>query len=289
MPAMKTAILSNSTKISQFSRSGIFFMLFILSWAISAEGQILNIERARVSRDTVNYWTGRGSIDFSMFNRNAGRNNPNNYLSLTGKADVAYISQRHAYMLFNNLNYVLINYTSREERNAVANNGFSHFRVNLLHRRKLSYELFTQYQYDDARGLNTRLLNGGGLRIALLRSEDVSLYLGSGLMWEHESWRDPEVEGRVRLSDMAKSSNYFSTTAKISESVNLNAIVYFQTGYDHPVSSFRHRVSGDMAITAKITKILSLRTGFNCTYENQPIVPVTKFIYSVTNGIEVSF
>ncbi len=285
---MKIALPFIPSFLACCSRAGVLLLLLFMT-AGTAEAQILNIERVRVSRDTTDYWTGRGSLDFSMFNRNAGKNNPNNYLSLTGKADVAYISKQHAYMLFNNLNYVLINYASGEERNTVANNGFSHLRVNLFHRRRLSYEIYSQYQYDDARGLNTRLLNGGGLRIALLRSDDVSLYLGSSLMWEHESWRDPEEAGLVHLSDLAKSSNYISTRARISESVSINSIFYFQTGYDPLVSSFRHRVSGDIAVTAKITKVLSLRTGFNCTYENQPIVPVTKFIYSITNGIELAF
>lgn len=264
--------------------------ILLASGAFSvSNAQILNIERARVERDTSDYWTGRGSINFSMYNRNAGRNNPNNYLSLTGTADVAYISKRHGYMLFNSINYVLINYDNREQRNTVANNGFSHIRVNLFRRRKLSYELFTQYQYDDARGLNVRTLNGGGLRYTLLRSDDVSLYLGSGLMWEHEEWKDPEQEGVLRLSDLAKSTNYVSTRARISSGVDLNSIVYFQTGYDRSISTFRHRVSGDITIGAKLNKYLTLRTGFNCTYESIPIVPVTKFIYSMTNGVQMAF
>ncbi|QCR22192.1 DUF481 domain-containing protein [Pontibacter sp. SGAir0037] len=269
-------------------RTFLFTILFILL-STTVKSQILNIERARISKDTTHYWTGKGGVDFSMFNRNAGKDNPNNYLSLTLNADIAYISKYHAYMLFNNLNYVLINYTSREERNTVANNGFTHFRVNLWHRRKLTYELYTQYQYDDARGLNMRLLNGGGVRYTLRHTDKVSFFVGSGFMWEREEWRDPEVEGLVRVSDLPKSSNYFSARAKFSEAVGLNSIVYFQTGYDHLIDAFRNRVSGDVSLNTQLSKHLTMRTGFNCTFENRPIVPVTNFIYSITNGIQVSF
>lgn len=269
----------------------IVFLQFILILfaAPGADAQILNIERSRVERDTANFVTGKAGLNFSMFNRNAGRNNPNNFLQLTFNGDLAYISRHHTYLFLNYYNYLLVNYDSRELRNTVASNGYSHFRVNLLSRRKMSYELFTQYQTDMARGLERRILTGGGLRWLLYRTENTSWFAGTGLMHEHERWKDPEQEGVIQVSDLLKSSNYISLRSKLSEHVETNNIAYFQTGYDRDINRFRNRISGDLGLTVKLIGRVSMRTNFNFTYEDRPIVPVTRFIYAITNGLQVDF
>ncbi|WP_299986287.1 DUF481 domain-containing protein [uncultured Pontibacter sp.] len=269
----------------------IFFILLLslLYTTPEADAQILNIERSRVERDTADFLTGKAGLNFSMFNRNAGRNNPNNFLQLTFNGDLAYISKNHTYLLLNYYNYLLVNYDSREMRNTVASNGYSHFRVNLFSRRKMSYELFTQYQTDLARGLERRILTGGGLRWLLYRTDNTSWFAGTGLMHEHESWKDPEQEGVTRVADLLKSTNYISLRSKLSEHVETNNIAYFQTGYDDDISRFRNRISGDLGLTVRLVGRVSMRTNFNFTYEDRPIVPVTKFIYAITNGLQVDF
>jgi hypothetical protein len=256
---------------------------------VAASAQILNIERSRVERDTANYLTGKAGLNFSMFNRNAGRNNPNNFLQLTFNGDLAYISEQHSYLLLNYYNYLLVNYDSRELRNTVASNGYSHFRVNLMRKQRLSYELFTQYQADLARGLDRRVLTGGGLRFALYRTDRTTWFLGSGLMHEHETWKDPEQDGVTRVSNLPKSTNYISLRSKLSEHVETNNIAYFQTGYDPSISRMRNRISGDLGLNVRLVGRVSMRTNFTFTYEDRPIVPVTRFIYTITNGLQVDF
>ncbi|MBB6610348.1 DUF481 domain-containing protein [Pontibacter sp. Tf4] len=266
-----------------------FVLPFIVASGTTTSAQILNIERARVEQDSANYITGKTGINFSMFNRNAGKDNPNNYLQLTFNGDVAYISPKHSYLLLTYYNYLLINYDNQELRNTVASNGYAHFRVNLLRQRRLSYELFTQFQADKARGLDLRALAGAGVRLAVLRQEKVNLYAGTGLMQEHETWQSPE-EGEVILkSDLLKITNYVSTKAALNSHVNLEGIVYYQTGYDTEIDAFRNRVSGDLNLLFKLNTLLSFKTGFNCTYEDRPIVPVTRFVYAITNGVQVNF
>ncbi|MFD2244929.1 DUF481 domain-containing protein [Pontibacter ruber] len=273
----------------RFNHSLLIILLFKLFLATpAAKAQILNIERARVERDdTINYFTGKGGLNFSMFNRNAGKNNPNNFLQLTLTGDVAFITAKHSYLLLNYYNYLLINYDNREQRNTIASNGYSHLRVNFYRKRKLSYELFTQFQADLARGLERRVLTGGGLRYALLRREKATIFAGTGLMHEHERWNDPEQEGAKRVSDLPKSTNYLSLKAKLTEQVETNSIAYYQTGYDKSIDRFRNRVSGDVGLNVKLSDHVSLRTNFSCTYEDRPIIPITRFIYAITNGIQV--
>ncbi|MDX5420547.1 MAG: DUF481 domain-containing protein, partial [Hymenobacteraceae bacterium] len=189
----------------------------------------------------------------------------------------------------NYYNYLLVNYDSREQRNTVASTGYSHFRINFLRNRKLSYELFTQVQADKARGLELRTLAGGGVRLALLRKEDVNLSLGTGVMHEHEEWENPDQDDKLVTSDLLKSTNYISTKIQFNEHISTDAITYYQVGYDSGIDKFRNRVSGDLTLNFKLNNRLTFRTNFNCTYEDEPIVPVTNFVYAITNGIQVQF
>ncbi|MDQ3535852.1 MAG: hypothetical protein M3421_09540, partial [Bacteroidota bacterium] len=64
---------------------------------------------------------------------------------------------------------------------------------------------------------------------------------------------------------------------------------YYQVGYDKVVNLFRQRISGEANINVKISQKISMKTSFTSTYENHPIVPIRKFIYTLLNGIEVNF
>ncbi|WP_242919089.1 DUF481 domain-containing protein [Pontibacter liquoris] len=274
-----------------FSHVFCFLILcFSFTFFQPAQAQILNIERARVEQDSANYLTGKLGVNFSMFNRNAGKSNPNNYLQLTFHGNLAYVSSQNSYLLLNDYNYLLVNYDSKEQRNTVASTGYSHFRINFLRKRKLSYEVFTQVQTDKARGLELRTLAGGGLRLALLRENDVSLFAGTGLMHEHEEWEDLEQEGtNLQIADLLKSTNYVSTRVKFNDQLSTESIVYYQFGYDPGIRRMRNRVSGDVSLNVKLNSRLSFLTNFNCTFEDRPIVPVTKFVYALTNGLQVQF
>ncbi|WP_181163717.1 DUF481 domain-containing protein [Pontibacter mangrovi] len=262
-------------------------LLFILPGRV--QGQILNIERARVEQDSANYFTGKAGLSFSMFNRNAGKDNPNNYLQLTFDGNVAYVSKLHSYLLLNYYNYLLVNYDSKELRNTVASTGYSHVRVNFFRARRLSYEAFSQVQADKARGLELRTLAGAGLRYRLLKREASGVYLGSGLMHEHEEWSNPEEDNQLIASNLVKLTNYVSGKATINENVGAEGIAYYQVGYDKRIDSFRNRISGDVSLQVKIYKWFSIRTGFSCTFEDKPIVPVTRFVYAISNGVQVQF
>ncbi|MFD1188475.1 DUF481 domain-containing protein [Pontibacter rugosus] len=254
-----------------------------------SHAQILNVERARVDRDSANYFTGKAGMSFSMFNRNAGKDNPNNYLQFTMNGDVAYISARHSYLLLNYYNYLLVNYDSKELRNTVASTGYSHFRANFERKKRLSYELFTQLQADKARGLELRTLAGGGLRFRLLKAESSGIYLGSGLMQEHEEWEEPDEESQIIVSDLIKSTNYLSMRAKLNANVTVDGITYYQVGYADSIEKWRNRVSGDVSLQFKLNNRLTFKVNFTCTYEDEPIVPITNFVYTLSNGLQVQF
>jgi len=255
----------------------------VLCCPVFCPAQILNVEKSRIENDSANYFTGSGSINLLLFNRNAGKDAPNTFIGLTATGDLAYLSEKNSYILINNYNYTAV------RKEPVVRTGYTHFRVNFGRRKRFSSEAFTQYQYDLGRGLNLRTLAAAGLRLALVKGHKANLYTGTGIMHEYEEWYIPDTEKQILAVKFIKSTNYLSTRIKFNEQVELNAITYYQTGYDRAIGHFRHRVSGDTNIMIKLSSKLRFRTNFTCQYENRPLIPITPFIYSLTNGVQLSF
>ena len=188
------------------------------------------------------------------------------------------------------LSQLQYNATAEQDINST---GFAHLRVTFLRKRPLSYETFGQFQYDQGRGLVFRRLVGGGLRMRIYQEENSNLHMGTGIMHEWETWEVPdaleETAGAEATLNLWKSSSYLSSRVVLTRYLSLNAIAYFQTGYDDQIETFRHRLSLDMNILTKITSRLSFRTTAGVTYENRPVVPITRLVYAVTNGIQLSF
>ncbi len=264
----------------RFSLPTFIIILFIGS---GSQAQILNVEKSRIKEDSSNYFIGNIGVNFTLHNRDADEDNPSNFIGLSGNGNIAYMAEKHSYILINFINYTVV------QNDPIVQTGYSHFRVNLFRRARASNELFTQYQYDLGRGLESRWLIGTGLRINLVKSENTDVVLGPGVMYEYEKWENPEEGQPDREAELYKSTNYVSIRQNVNDYIEFNAIAYYQTGYDKSIENFRHRISGDFNLSIDITNKLALVTTFTCTFENRPIVPVKKFIYTVTNGLAYSF
>ena len=262
-------------------------LLLLLSSPICA--QILNVEKTRIKGDSANYFLGNIGVDFNVNNRNLDDDGSASYfVSINATSDVGYLSRYHSFFLLSQFQY---NATSQE---AINSTGYGHLRSAFLRQQKLSYETFAQLQYDQGRGMVSRGLIGGGLRIRIYEQKRSNLYVGVGAMREREEWEVPlndnlEVTDQTVTINLWKSSNYLTTYVSLNSNVSFNAITYFQTGYDTDIGLFRHRVSLDANLLINITSRLAFRTTAGFTYENRPIVPIAQLVYSVTNGVQVSF
>lgn len=263
----------------------LFFLLIFVTLCFShfSQGQILNVEKSRIKEDSANYFIGKIGLSFTLHNRDEDENGTNVFIGLIANTNTAYLSAKNSYILIN-----YINYTALGDDEA-SHTGYTHFRTNFSRQKGVSTEAFTQYQYDLGRGLRARWLIGAGLRVKLIEKENTIFIFGPGLMYEYEDWESPIESQESRRVDLIKSTNYLSLNKKVTDQINFNTIAYYQTGYDDHIEGFRHRISGEANISITITSKLSLATAFNCTFENKPVVPVNKFIYTVTNGLEYNF
>lgn len=261
--------------------------LIVLLWGLSAtcmilEAQILNIEQGRLETDSGKAFHMKANLGFQIFNRSAAVDDPVNLLGLDMGLNTIYEPGRHAYIFIGQTNYLEINDAPW------LNFGFMHARVNFIREEKLSYELYSQYSYDNFRGLDPRLLIGGNLRWRLLDRNQEHWVMGLGGMYESERWMHPTLEEWVTVQFL-KVSTYFSFRKSWEELFDLNAIAYYQTGYDAGIEDLRHRYNLDVRLNTRFSERWSMMNSLSLSYEDKPIVPITKLVFHLTVGVSVNF
>lgn len=275
--AIKTLLM----RLSFLSTAFVLFSIFSLFFTRESQAQILNIERHRLTSDTTNKFLMNGRFSMTVNNRSAAKDNPVNLFGINTALNAIYRTEKHGYIFIGQTDYLTIN------DNEFLNFGFAHFRVNFFRERKVNYEAFTQASYDNFRGLDPRIIFGGAVRLRLLKTDKAGLTAGLGGFYENETWTHPETGNDVQV-EFFKLSTYLSMRRSIGEQVDFNAVVYYQTGYDDRINDFRHRVSGNFNLNTRITRRLSLNNSFELSYEDKPIVPITKFIYALRTGLLIS-
>ncbi len=255
-------------------------LLVIFIFSMSAFSQILNIEKAKIPRDSAVYLFSNGAISWRIFNRSAAADDPVKFFGLNGNINVGYFSKKHSYQWLNSLDYLVIN------ENPFTSFAFSHFRINFMRSQKISYELFSQGQYDLWRGLKWRIIGGGGLRMMLFNEHKTSLILGTGIFYENETWKIPNTENELINVNALKSSTYVTFRTDLKEYLSFNMINYYQIGRDDVFNRMRQRWSVDANFNVKLSAHFDFKVSFSAAYENRPIVPITKFIYTLSNGIQ---
>lgn len=246
-------------------------------------GQILNIEKSRLdslSREKPYQVKLEANIDF--YNRSATNDEKAEFFSTEAALNATYAPGAQAYLLIGEINYV------ENNSNNILNNGNLHFRTTFNHRKTFSTEVYVQGQYDNFRGLTDRVLVGIAERWKVIENEKFDWHVAAGPMFEYERWRTPDGE-EIKQKRLPKLSSYLTLRWKISDQMDFNTILYYQVGYDKEAELTRHRVSNTTNLNFKINDKLSFHTGISIAYDDEPIVPITEFIYSVENGISLDF
>jgi hypothetical protein len=266
--------------LARLARGAVLLVFWTLSR--SADAQILNIEKKRLERPDDEYVVGNLGANFAYTNRSPTLREPARVLNTGLTANVAYFSDHNAYMLISDYQLLRIN------ENSFVDTGVTHLRIQFLHEKTLGYEIYTQHQYDRPRGLTFRGLVGAGGRLRLVQTDLHNLTAGLGAFYERERWLQPDDEGVVDAR-FVKGNSYLSYRLKISETSDLNGVVYYQIGHDRAVDLFRHRMTGELNLSVKIFENFSLTSSFIGAYETRPLVPILRFIFATTNGVRLDF
>ncbi len=261
-----------------FSLKTPVFILFFSLISFCGSAQILNIEKLRLEKDTAQSFKFKATAGLNMYNRSAAADDPVNLFGYNLDLNSIYYPKKHAFLFLGKFDYLKIN------DNDFLNFGFLHGRVNFLRAKSINYETFVQYSYDNFRGLDPRWITGGAIRFRLIENDQISLVLSTGAMYEYEKWQVPNSDLFIE-ANFIKSTNYLSFRATINEFIDLNTVNYYQTGYDNEINQFRNRVSSTTVLNSKLTSRLSWTNTFDISYEDKPIVDITKLIFSFRTGI----
>jgi hypothetical protein len=223
----------------------------------------------------------KATAGFNMFNRSAAADNPVNLFGYNADFNSLYFPGKHAYMFLGKFDYLRINDAD------FLHFGMLHGRVNFHRERKVNYETYVQYSYDNFRGLYPRWIAGATIRHRLVQTDKITFLFGLGAMYEYEQWQVPRSEEVVEVNFL-KSSNYASLRATINDYVDINFVTYYQVGYDPAISAFRHRLSNSTILNTKLTDKFSITNTFELSYEDKPIVPITNVIYAFRTGISLN-
>lgn len=233
-------------------------------------GQVVNIEKKR--KDNEGGFAGMVSLGLFFID------NGKNISQVKNDVDLQYRKKAHAIILLNNISLMRVN------EDDLVNSGFQHLRYNYTIKDSsfLTLEALGQHQYNSVKLLERRFLLGVGPRFRLFSNDKISGYFGIIGMYEYEQRSD---DARTLL-EFARLSNYLSISWDISNSVSFNTISYYQP----VVTEFeRYRISSESSFGIKINQALSIKIGFQTTYDSHPAENVQNMFYKWENSLKYVF
>jgi hypothetical protein len=176
----------------------------------------------------------------------------------------------------------------------IQNEGIAHIRYRDMDTRKLSPEYFIQYQWNGAWGMEYRNIAGANMRIRWLDISGLDVYTGHGFFGEQERWNwrgvKPEnlpVVQADQTRSMLRFNNYLKLSARISKNADLTTVSYWQ----FPIEGrfFQNRCFFESNLTVKAVDHFSILIHWDHIRDKNRLVPIEKFYYSVSTGIQFNY
>lgn len=244
-----------------------FFYCIITVNFISA--QIVNIEDRRNSVLDTAGWSGLVDLRFSLIE------NGQTIISTRSTGRIDFLQDRHHFFSISQYNF------GRVEDAAFVEDGFQHFRYNYNWKPRLTWEVFTQFQYNEKINLRLRWLLGSGPRFTILEKGENKIFLGTLYLYEYnEEFLTNEQKVFTREHRL---SAYLSFRFKPSPVFTFSGTTYFQPSWGD------FRIASQHTLIFKIIENISFSTAFGLTYDSSPPGEVVNLIYNLTNGIRWTF
>lgn len=235
----------------------------------SLSAQIVNIEDRRNSVLDTAGWSGLVDLRFNLIE------NGKTIISTRSTARVDFIKGRHHFFSISQYNF------GRVEDAAFVEDGFQHFRYNYHWKPRLTWEVFTQLQYNEKINLRLRWLIGTGPRFALLETGKNKIFLGTLYLYEYNE--EFLTNEQKVFSREHRLSAYLSFILKPNPALSFSGTTYFQPSLDD------FRIASQYTLNFKVLKSISFSTSFGLIYDSSPPGEVVNLIYNLTNGIRWTF
>lgn len=256
-----------------------FFINLFLFITFSTSAQILNVEKSRLDSGDSIHWVGNIALEYQLINQQ---------IKTQGgglKTNFARIGKINDLILISDLSFL------NSEGFNLLQNGFAHGRIEFLKNKKLSYEAFAQWQFDQVKGMNERFIIGGNLRFTPIENDTDRFAIGLGTFYENEDWYWEQTQNEETIvtkahPSIARWNFYLTYRSDLTETIFFNITTYYQSKYD-ALDEFR--ISALANLNFKISDNLYFNNNFTLWYENKPYVPIDKLNYTIKNGIGYNF
>ena len=258
--------------------------VFIASTVVPSAGmsQILNVDRA-ASDDT----TGKTFFAFIGLNASADKQKKE-LVDISANADFSWLLPDSLVTVFK----VNTDLTTNGS-DIIQNTGFFHLRLRDNDSRKFSPEVFAQVQWNGVLGMENRILLGSNFRWMAIHTDGNNLFMGLGLMVEHEEWNYKGVPGLETPDELPgvttrkwRINHYIKWAWKISPKADLVLANFTQLPVDAPG---KPRIASNAALNFRLLKWLGLSVNYDSMYDVDPPVPISNYYYSLKGQLTMSF
>ena len=173
------------------------------------------------------------------------------------------------------------------------NAGYTHLRWRHDYKAQLHTESFLQYQWDENRGMMHRFVSGLNLRYNFWHRQAWEMTFATGAFYEDELWNYRAVDSAKippnptpQLSQKIVSNTYVKWEGAPGPTSNIFIIIFYQAPYDE---FFKPRLSMNVNFTVNVSKHFSFGLTYAGLYDVKPVVPITKFYYSLANNLTYKF
>lgn len=244
------------------------FLIFLIITPNKMKAQILNVESLRKSSEDGIH--GSVGLNFELKKERVQQ------FGISSDAFIMYKKAAHR-VLFKNVLEL-----QKVADQDLSNNDVIHFRYGYKIIEWLSYEAFTQGQFNKVSKIDLRALVGTGPRFKLTKNEKYKVYIGPLMMYEYQKLDQEEnpIENNIRASI------YVSFSLFPVENMAITHTSYYQPKIDY----FRNfRLSSQTSLRFLIYKNLNFQTNFQYTFDQYPADDVPKSQYNLNTGIVYQF
>jgi hypothetical protein len=258
-------------------------LCFILTLGISTfcNAQVLNIDRENET-DTI-FRKFKAFCAFSFSNEKQKRKLID--FTNTNEAD---------YFFKNNYIFIFLSQVDLAFNGPIVNenNGFFQLRFRDNDKRKVSPDIFTQYQWNGIQGMEHRALAGINARFKWLEKSKSDLYTSVGVFYENEKW-NPFLGSFAYKTDslyiVYRNMLRLNLTAKFALKLGKSIDYLGSTFLQFPLNNnfTNPRWVFDSNLFFAINKYLSFKIHFDYNLDNFRPLPIDTYYYSLTTGIQI--
>ena len=259
----------------------VALLCWILMIQYTVFGQVLVIDRELISDSLHQSYILSGTFSF---NSDKQKNNVTDFNS-------NFEFDR----LFKNKYALISSFESELTSNGsdlIQNEGVIQVRYRDNDSRKFSLELFLQYQWNGAWGMENRMLQGINLRERWIEKNGFDLITATGVFREQETWNWVGVNESLVPSnadiikkDIFRFNTYIKSAFQIAKNVDFSAISFVQ----FPLTNdfMKPRWFWDCNLNFNFSKHVNFQLHYDHMYDSNRVVPISDYYYSISTGIQI--